>query len=176
MKPRDLIACFFAGYGVYLVVISLLGVLSAAAMIAATLPSGLYGSFRSTLLLSLIPMSIGVLLAVISRRLAEVAARLAGVDPDANWNVGVPATSLLAIVIAVLGVYLVVTRAAEVIRALGVLFAANAGGTIVGRGAAMQIRPWSETIPSLVCIVAGVYLASRCSAIAARILPGADRE
>ncbi len=178
MKPRDLIACFFAGYGVYLVVVSLLGVLSALTMISAMIPSGINGSFRlagmSTLLVGLIPMAIGVLLAVMSSRLAGVAARAAGVDPEARWEIQIPATSLLAIVIAVLGLFLAVTRGAEAVRTLALQFAANTGGTTVVRSAAMQTRPVSEIVANLVCIGAGIFLARKCASIATRILPGAD--
>lgn len=172
MKPRTILACFFAAFGLYFT----LNALFAVSFIIYGLISmpALYGdsmnSLRAfTLLPLLIPLILGVLILTQARRLGALCARFAGVPPDAEWNLNVNARELCALLLAALGVYLLIVNGAQCIRLLLVLFISKAGSPNVAEAAARGVGSDVDIIVFIILTIAGVVLVKQSRRIAAAL-------
>jgi hypothetical protein len=174
MKPRDVMACFFAAYGVYLIFTGLFGAVGAAAAILA-MYRGLHGSIRGIVLaqylFAILPTLIGLLLVALAPKLAAVATRISGLEEGTTWNLPLSQHTLLAILLAVLGAYLVVTQVPELVRVALLVFMTKAGGAAVAETAARRLPDGSQLIVHLLCAGGGAFLASKCSAVASKLMP-----
>jgi len=175
MKPRDVLACFFAGYGVFLTFTSLLGAVGAAAAFLTIFREShvaYSGIGLAQYAFAMLPLFIGLLLATLAAKLGSITARLAGLADDTSWNLQLTQRELLSVLLAVLGVYLIVTQTPEILRVAVLMFLLKGAGPSVAEMAARRFPDISEIIVHLLCAGGGVYIASKCSVIASKLCPG----
>ncbi len=172
MKPRTILACFFAALGLYLTLNSLF---AAAFMVTGMLSvRGLHDDDMLTLmpftyLAPLFPLILGVVVVAQARRLGALCARFAGVSPDAEWNLNVNARELCALLLVVLGAYLLIVNGARCIRLLLVLFISKAGSPNVAEAAARGVGSDADIVVTILLTIAGVVLVKQSRRIAAAL-------
>ena len=174
MKPRDLLACCFAGYGVYLAFSGLVAAIATAAgmvSIARNAHESLSFSQIVQYLFSIYPFLMGLLLATFSGALGRLAARFAALNDASSWTVPVSSRELFAALIAVVGSYLLATHCGEIIRQLIFVFLAKAGDRDTAEMTTRLGANPSFLITYIGNAAVGVVLMFKCMAIAKRLMP-----
>ena len=172
MRPRAILSCFFAAYGVYLTFSALFATIAAVGGLwFAGVPRD-----ESTWLTALqyamwfLPLVVGMILVLGASKLGTIAAGFAGLTDDITWDVRVTAPELLAVLLAAIGAYLVVTEGSAMVRVLFLMFQMKAGSHEVAEAASRRFPDGSQLITQTLCIVGGVLLVKKSLVIALRIL------
>jgi hypothetical protein len=173
MKPHALLSCFFAAYGVYLTASSLFAVMLAffGILMASQFSQG--EPFAWTVArysLSLVPLVVGIVLVLFSRRLGALSAKYAGLSDDARCEFHLVPRDLLAVLLAVIGVYLAATQGAAMVRVLYLLFEVKAGSREIAESATRDLPEGTQVITHAVCVGAGVAIAKKCRTIAGMLI------
>ena len=173
MKPRDILACCFAGYGIYLAFTGIVGsVATVAGMLSMARASHESLSVSQLVQYSfgVLPLLVGLLLATFSPTLGRLAVRCAGLSDASSWSIQMRSSELLAVLLAVLGSFLLASQCGEIIRQSVFIFLAKAGDRDM---AEMTIRLGAN--PSFLITyvggaAAGAVLMFKCTAIATRLM------
>lgn len=165
MKPRVLLSCLFAAYGVYVIVSS---VFALTAMLVSTRlgPAQWLEHFG----LYLIPLGTGGALVLLSGALGNWSARFAGVPDDTLWELRLSAEEALAVLLAAIGVFFVIQRGAVLVRGLILLLGSEAGGQQLARAAGDALGDASQLSAPAIGMVAGAALAKLCRPLARALL------
>jgi hypothetical protein len=168
MKPRSIISCFFAAYGVYLTFIAIFSVAGAVSAIMSF--RGISETYTwNTFVRSswqFLPLVVGSLFMLFSKQLAALAIRFAGMENEPDWEMKLSSRDLLAVLLACVGAYLVVTECAQVCRVLYLSFVTYAGDRFISENAAQHLPDRSQIVAHFTCAILGAFLAKKCQRVA----------
>jgi hypothetical protein len=174
MKPASLLSAFFAAFGLYLAIQSLAAVVGSFAILQtmAQFPDDSVNRWMIPLQLlpACLPLIAGVLLFVFARRLGLLAARASGIGGEIKWEVQPKPCDLLAVLLAVLGVYLLVTNIARGVQVAFLVLQMKAGSVDIAVPAARHFPGSSELVAIGVCMAGGIVLARYCAALSRWIM------
>jgi hypothetical protein len=173
VKPHALLSCFFAAYGVYLTASSLFTVMMAfcGILMASQVSHG--EAFAWTVAqysLSFVPLIVGIVLVLFARRLGALSAKYAGLSEDARCEFHIVPRDLLAVLLAVIGVYIAATQGAAMVRLLYLLFEVKAGDRAISEAATRNLPEGAQIITHTVCVGAGAVIAKKCRTIAGMLI------
>jgi hypothetical protein len=172
MKTSQIIACFFAAFGVYLVTTSLVSAVAAVVVINEFS----HFSGENMWLLSAVQVAVpflsiltGLILIFGSRRFGRYAARAATGD-DTVFESSLSLQDVTRVLLIAVGAFVIVTSVPRVAQAAFLIFQAKAGGHEIASQAAQRIPDLSELIAVSLTLVLGGVLCLHSRSIAIRIL------
>ena len=167
MKPRTILACLFATYGV---IQTYNGIFTALGVIGGAMFSVHYGvspmKIIGPYLIYLIPLFVGVAFICLARRLGALTARIAGVGDDELWEVHMNGQLFLTLLLAATGVYLIVTEGSAMVRIVILSFEERAGGSSTAEAASQRMPDGSQIIAHGVCVLLAAALSLKSRKIA----------
>ena len=172
MKASQVTACFFAAFGVYLVVTSMVAAVAAIfALVQFTRYAGDDTWILSAIQMAMpfLPMIIGVVLVLSSRTLGRMASRRA-LTEDLVLQSSLSAYDVTRVLLIGVGAYVVVTEVPRVAHAAILIFQVRAGSREIGFQAGQQIPDLPSLIAAVVTVVLGCILCQRSESIARRRL------
>jgi len=176
MKPRIILACFFAAYGVYLSVAALFSMAIAVSWFMQGMRN--LGSLPITHPMSQymqlfglsLPMVFGLALVFLCRQLGALSAKFAGIADDATWDIHIEAGDLMTVLLVAVGIYIIASQAGAVIRLLFLLFEVKAGDHAISTGAAERLPDKTQIITNLGSAIAGALVAKYSRRIASALV------
>lgn len=165
MKPRVLLSCLFAAYGVYMFVTTLFAV---AALLIGTRSGPLQWTQHA--LLYLIPLAAGAALVAAARALGGWTARFAGVGEDVHWELRLSAEEMLAVLLAAIGAFFVIKEGAMLVRGAILMLGSEAGGQQLAWESGAALGNKSQLLAHAAAVIAGAALAKVCRPLARMLL------
>ena len=172
MKASQVTACFFAAFGVYLVVTSMVAAVAAIFALAQfTRYAGddMWILSAVQMAMPFLPMIIGIVLVLGSRSLGRMAARRA-LTEDLVLESSLTAYDVTRVLLIGVGAYVVVTEVPRVAHAAILIFQVSAGNQEIGLQAAQQVPDLPSLITAVLTVVLGGVLCLRSESIARRCL------
>jgi hypothetical protein len=172
MKARSLVACFFAAFGLYLVFTGLPGLVWAFATLwLSRTPADPLDRFLvlQSVIWLLAPL-LGASVFFGARALGALTARAAGLADDAELHTHASARELMALLLAVLGAYLVITHGAALARVGFLLFRAEAASRVIAEHG-QNLPDGTALITHALGVIGGALLVRRNQLVVALVFP-----
>ena len=165
MNLRSLVACFFAAYGIYLMLTGVFGAFATVAQLFAPhrmSDLGGYGVLMQFVMVT--PLVLGLLVLFTARRLAALTIQFAGADGETSLPWTIDSRGLLTVLLVTLGAYFVISNVAALARGAFVLFQQRAAEQVLGSGYRSDA---TQLLPPLIALAGGILLVRRHSWVVA---------